>query len=102
MITIRMNANPNPFHNYSQGAQVVHLAVGKLSTTLYTKIAAIVTFGDPKRDEEFPAALKSKAKVICNSGDLICEGLPIILDAHGAAAYEQRLSEVVSFVISKV
>ncbi|KAI5806826.1 triacylglycerol lipase [Peziza echinospora] len=87
---------------YSQGAQVVHLAVGKLATTLYSKIAAIVTFGDPKRDEAFPTALQSKALVICNDGDLICDGLPIILGPHGAAEYEKRLSEAVSFVVSKV
>ena len=32
---------------YSQGAQVTHKAAAKLATSLYSKIAGIVLFGDP-------------------------------------------------------
>lgn len=78
------------------------MAAALIPSTLHARIAAIVTFGDPKRDEAFPGTLNSKKLVICNDGDLICDGLPIILDPHGSPAYEARLPEVIPFVAARV
>ncbi|KAF8457000.1 cutinase-domain-containing protein [Terfezia claveryi] len=87
---------------YSQGAQVTHLAAGLLSPTLFPRIAAIVTFGDPKRDEAFPSTLNSKSLVICNSGDLICDGQPIVKEEHNSRAYEARVPEAVAWIKARI
>ncbi|RPB27264.1 cutinase-domain-containing protein [Terfezia boudieri ATCC MYA-4762] len=87
---------------YSQGAQVTHLAAGLLSPTLSRRIAAIVTFGDPKRDDAFPSTLNSKSLVICNSGDLICDGQPIVKEEHSSQAYEARVPEAVAWIKARI
>jgi len=67
---------------HSQGAQVTHIAAGRLSSTVQNRVVAVVTFGDPFRDRALPGVLQSRRKTFCNSGDLICDGLPIVVDAH--------------------
>ena len=46
-------------------------------------MVAVVTFGDPFRDRALPGVLQSRRKTFCNDGDLICDGLPVVLDPHG-------------------
>ena len=83
----------------SQGAQVVHLAAGLLSTSLYPRIAAIVTFGDPRQYEPFPPSLDSKALIICNKGDFICLNRPQLTPEHSAVTYaKERVAEAVLWV----
>ncbi|KAF8421697.1 cutinase-domain-containing protein [Tirmania nivea] len=87
---------------YSQGAQVTHLAAGLLSPTFFPRIAAIVTFGDPKRDDAFPGILNSKSLVICNPGDLICDGQPIVKEEHSSQAYGVRMPEAVVWIKDRI
>jgi len=87
---------------YSQGAQVTHIAAGLLSPVLSRRIAAIVTFGDPKRDDAFPSTLQSKSFVICNPGDLICDGKPIVQQPHSPEAYEARMPEAVAWITARI
>jgi cutinase len=68
--------------NYSQGAQLIHLAAANLSTEDQNHVAAVVTFGDPYRDQVLPGDLESRRDTFCAEGDLICEGKPIVLPPH--------------------
>lgn len=59
---------------YSQGAEVMHRAAERFSTSLYPKILAIAMFGDPNvmgsaLSTPFPAALQSKVLQSCNARD---------------------------------
>ncbi|KAL7272338.1 hypothetical protein RUND412_004858 [Rhizina undulata] len=67
---------------YSQGAQVTHLAADQISTSLYSLIKGIVLFGDPDDGKAFPGTLNDTVKTFCHEGDLICDGLPIVLVQH--------------------
>ena len=68
--------------NYSQGAQVVHLAIAKLSAEDQNHVAAVVNFGDPYRDRVLPGDLESRRDTFCAQGDVICDGTQIILLPH--------------------
>lgn len=64
-----------------------------IPSTLNSRIAAVILYGDPKKDQPLPG-LSSKTLVICNSNDLICRGLPIPGGEHSADAYSARHKEV--------
>ena len=65
--------------NYSQGAQLVHLAAANISTEDQNHVAAVVTFGDPDRDQLLPGDLENRRENFCAEGDLICKGKPVVL-----------------------
>ncbi|RPA76775.1 cutinase-domain-containing protein [Ascobolus immersus RN42] len=87
---------------YSQGAQVVHKAIKKLATSYYTRIAAVVTIGDPNRDDALPSALQAKRLTVCNDGDPICDGLPLPIGSHAGVEYEKRVAQMVSYIKARV
>jgi len=67
------------------------------------KIAAAVTFGDTRNQQDggaipnFPAA---KTKIICNSGDAVCAGTLTILAPH--LDYVRRVPEAVAFLVARI
>lgn len=67
---------------YSQGAQVVHLAAAQLSTADQSRVVAVVTFGDPDSTQALPGVLESRRKTFCATDDLICAGQAVVLPAH--------------------
>lgn len=67
---------------FSQGGQLVHLAVPKLSSSVQSKLKAIVIFGDPDNGQSFPGNLNAIEKTFCAVGDDICLGGDLILPAH--------------------
>ncbi|KAF3903476.1 Cutinase [Dactylellina cionopaga] len=63
---------------YSQGASLMHQAVGEVPISLYPKILALCMFGDPNLrlgalGDRFPLALRSKVLQSCAKGDLVCD-----------------------------
>ncbi|KAF8151758.1 cutinase [Crassisporium funariophilum] len=85
---------------YSQGAQVVHLAAASLSPALQNRVNAVVTFGDPNRDETLPGVLEGRRKTFCAAGDLICDGKAQIRAPH--LSYGGDAPEAASFVAARV
>ncbi|KAF3919712.1 Cutinase [Dactylellina cionopaga] len=57
---------------YSQGAQLVHNAIAKMTAAQAKKVSAIVTFGDPMRKTAYGKGLAAKATSYCHTGDTLC------------------------------
>ncbi|EPS38417.1 hypothetical protein H072_7835 [Dactylellina haptotyla CBS 200.50] len=72
---------------YSQGAQLVHNAIAKMTQAQANKIKAIVTFGDPKRTEAYGKGLAAKATTYCHAGDTICTTPMPNMNSCGARDY---------------
>ncbi|KKY15688.1 putative cutinase precursor [Phaeomoniella chlamydospora] len=93
---------------YSQGAQVIHLAVKTASSSTFTpittsaleKVAAVVLFGDPDEDQSLPGIAESDVETFCAKDDLICDGLPIPLPAH--LSYADDADNAAEFVEGKI
>ncbi|PSN72383.1 cutinase precursor [Corynespora cassiicola Philippines] len=85
---------------YSQGAQLVHTATQRLTAATAARVNAVVTFGDPDRDEGFGPVAASKILIICHEGDNICDNGIIITAAH--RNYEIDAPAAASFVAARV
>lgn len=88
---------------YSQGAAVIHHAIQPLSSAVIAQIAGAVTFGDTQYVQDggrIPNYPTSDTLIICNVGDLVCDGTLIITAAH--LAYVPRAPEAISFLIGKI
>lgn len=88
---------------YSQGAQVVHNGANTLGDDVTSRVAAVVLFGDPdvrslryshlslliisQEDQPISDIPTMKIDTICFQGDLICDGLPIVLPPHLAYGF---------------
>ncbi|KAI0019258.1 cutinase-domain-containing protein [Xylariomycetidae sp. FL0641] len=88
---------------YSQGAALAHRAIEPLSDALKERIVGVTTFGDTQNAQDhgvipdFPA---DKLKVICNAGDVLCEGGMYMTSAH--LAYTSRVPEAAEFLEGKI
>lgn len=85
---------------YSQGAQLVHTATQRLTAAAAARVNAVVTFGDPDRDESFGPVAASKVLIICHDGDNICDNGIIITPAH--SNYEIDAPAAAAFVAARV
>jgi len=88
---------------YSQGAALVHAAVEQLSSTVRARIYAAVTFGDTQKQQDggkIPNYDASRTLILCNDGDLVCEGTLVVTSAH--LSYTSKVPTAVSFIVSKV
>jgi cutinase len=85
---------------YSQGAQLVHNAANQLSNAVASRITAVLTFGDPKRGQAFGAIPASRTRVICRTGDNICEGG--INPGGEHTRYQENAAEAAAWVASQV
>jgi cutinase len=85
---------------YSQGAQVVHNAANMLSAAVANRVTAVLTFGDPKRSQGFGSIPSSRTRVICRTGDNICEGGINPGGAH--TQYQQNAVEAATWVAARV
>lgn len=81
----------------------MHRAIENLAQSVKNKIAGVVTYGDTQNLQDggqirnFP---KEKVLVICNIGDLVCQGTLTILAPH--LDYVRRVPEAVAFLTGKV
>ncbi|KAF8912246.1 cutA, cutinase A [Gymnopilus junonius] len=85
---------------YSQGGQLVHLAVPQLSSAVQQRVNAIVIFGDPDNGEPFPGNLNSVEKTFCAEGDDICAHGDLVLPPH--LSYGADAPAAASFVMSTI
>jgi cutinase len=102
---------------YSQGAQLVANAAGKISaanaarvvagkfasafaTQLPTNFHPVVNFGDPNGGRALSKIPSSKVLTVCHSGDNICEGGSSITAAH--LNYQQDAPAAATFVAARV
>ncbi|GAP86676.2 putative cutinase [Rosellinia necatrix] len=88
---------------YSQGAALVHAASRRLSAAVRARVAAAVTFGDTRKQQDggaVPGIDASRTLILCHTGDRVCEGTLIITDAHHD--YEDLSPTAVNFIASKV
>ncbi|KAI1747869.1 carbohydrate esterase family 5 protein [Xylaria castorea] len=88
---------------YSQGAALVHAAVEQLASSSRARIFAAVTYGDTQRQQDggrIPNFDASWTLILCNIGDLVCEGTLIITSAH--LSYTSSVPSGVNFVVSKI
>ncbi|RKF62819.1 Cutinase [Erysiphe neolycopersici] len=84
---------------FSQGAQVVHRSVKRLSSEVSSKIRAVVLFGDPSIKENVGDLPESSVLSICNDEDAICHSG---LGFEGHKKYAQRAKEAADFIVSKL
>ena len=85
---------------YNQGAQVTHKAAALISSSLYSKIKAIVLFGDPNNGDAFPGSLNDNVKTFCNVIDMVCNGLPTVVPQF--VTYEPNVGEAADYVAARV
>lgn len=88
---------------YSQGAAMVHASVKRLTAAVKARINAAVTFGDTRNTQDggqIPGLSTDRTLIICNDGDLVCDGTLEITAAH--LRYGPRVPEAVAFLVSKV
>ncbi|KAF5378823.1 hypothetical protein D9615_006847 [Tricholomella constricta] len=63
----------------TEGAQVTHIAAGKLSASIRERVNAAVVFGDPKKGQAFPDPINARTKAFCELLDNIYAGRALIL-----------------------
>ncbi|KAI9702313.1 MAG: hypothetical protein M1836_000792 [Candelina mexicana] len=85
---------------YSQGAQVVHLGVDQISSSVAARVSAVVLFGDPNDGQPLKNVDTLKVDTFCFNTDLICDGLPIVAAAH--LSYAFNAAQAAAFVKSHV
>ncbi|CCD46106.1 carbohydrate esterase family 5 protein [Botrytis cinerea T4] len=83
---------------YSQGAQLVHLAMSSLPTTTTSRVRSVVMFGDPKNGTALAGIDSSKVMTICDPKDDICKGGDAILPAH--LEYSANAGTAAKFALS--
>lgn len=87
----------------SQGGAVIHGAVPGLSSTVRSKIRALVYYGDSRQQQtggQTGGIPSSNVLEICNTGDPICRGTLIVNAAH--LTYVPTVPRAVSFIRSRV
>lgn len=88
---------------YSQGAALTHRAIEGLSGSVRRGIAGVVTFGDTRALQDgdcIPGFPPNKTLIICNAGDLVCDGMLWVLPIH--LDYTSRVPEAVAFLASRI
>ncbi|KIJ33758.1 carbohydrate esterase family 5 protein [Sphaerobolus stellatus SS14] len=102
-VTAQASACPNTkivISGYSQGAQLVHKGSVLLSTSVQSRVNAVVMFGDPDNGQALPGVLNSRKITFCATGDIICLGGQIITVFH--LGYGANAAAAASFVVSKI
>ncbi|KAF9255227.1 cutA, cutinase A [Marasmius fiardii PR-910] len=85
---------------YSQGGQLVHNSARMLSSSVASRIAAAVIFGDPDDGEAVAGVPASRTDVICHNGDNICEHGVLVLPPH--LNYQMDTPAAAAFIAARV
>ncbi|KAJ7143554.1 cutinase [Mycena crocata] len=102
-ITNAANSCPNAAivaSGYSQGGQLVHNSAKQLSSSVASRVKAVVIFGDPDNGQAVQGVASSKVDVICHVGDDICLGGILILAPH--LTYGQDTPAAAAFIAARV
>jgi len=106
MITSKVKSCPSTkivAGGYSQGAQLVHKALGQLSGDIKRMVAAVVVFGDPNKGRAISGISSDKIYTNCASDDPICNGIPFPIGSHLLYGGESdKLRQIAQFVKSHV
>ncbi|KAH0000569.1 cutinase, partial [Aureobasidium melanogenum] len=78
---------------YSQGAMVVHNALGSIDGS---KIAAVTAFGDPMNGQSFKGVDDSKVVRYCGSSDFVCDLTGKTQGTGSHLSYGSNLAEAAS------
>ncbi|KIJ33879.1 carbohydrate esterase family 5 protein [Sphaerobolus stellatus SS14] len=70
------------------------------STSVQSRVNAVVMFGDPDNGQALPEVLNSRKITFCATGDIICLGGQIITVFH--LGYGANAAAAASFVVSKI
>lgn len=85
---------------YSQGAMVVHNALGKFDGS---NVAAVIVFGDPMNGMSFKGVDKSKALEVCGSSDFLCDRAGSDLKVNGShLSYTSSATQAAAWVAKTV
>lgn len=85
---------------YSQGAQVVHLAVPLMSNTTAASIASVVVFGDPRNGTAIARVDAARVLSVCHDQDDICtKGGDVVTMDH--LTYSRDAPAAAMFVMQK-
>jgi cutinase len=107
---------------FSQGAQLVHLALGQVPLSVKSHVAAVVrparkslqdgvvvwlitqvVFGDPDKGRAILGISRDKIYTNCASSDPICMGIPLPIGSHlGYGTDTAELTKCVQFVTKQV
>ncbi|KAJ7255116.1 cutinase-domain-containing protein [Mycena haematopus] len=63
---------------YSQGAQLVHNSAKMLTEEISRRIKAVVTFGDPYKDQPVEQIPADDVDIICHPLDVVCFGSDLV------------------------
>lgn len=88
---------------YSQGAAVSHRAIESLSPEVKAQIAGVILYGDTQRTQDLGRIRgfdRSKTKIICAEGDLVCWGTLLVLPPH--LTYGDNAEEGAAFLNGKI
>ncbi|KAL2261877.1 hypothetical protein VTK26DRAFT_3109 [Humicola hyalothermophila] len=90
---------------YSQGAAVMHAAADDLSRLLYSRIKALVMFGDSYNRlgllGRFPTGLNEKATQVCAPGDPVCDSDGSCTYYHLTYIRPEYIDPAVDFIVEK-
>jgi cutinase len=87
---------------YSQGAAITHEAIKGLPSATKNQIVGVALFGDTRNKQDhgqIDGYPQDDLLIICNPGDLVCDGTLIITPAH--LGYAPRVPEAVAFLSQK-
>jgi cutinase len=84
----------------SQGAQVLHNAVAKLTPDVQSHIKAIVVFGDPDKGRPIKGISSSIILTECFANDNVCNGLPLPIGAHNE--YYKKIDEATEWIVKTI
>jgi len=87
---------------YSQGAQVVHSALEGIPLPVASRIAAVVTFGDPQIGRDISNIEPNRVDVLCQKNDPICKGEPIPLGSHLTYGKHHFMKDGIRFAVSRI
>ncbi|KIJ32011.1 carbohydrate esterase family 5 protein [Sphaerobolus stellatus SS14] len=102
-VTAQASACPNTkivISGYSQGAQLVHKGAALLSSSVQSRVNAVVMFGDPDNGQALAGGLSNRSLTFCATGDDICLGGQIITVFH--LGYGANTPQAASFVVSHI
>lgn len=78
----------------------MHKAMKQVSADIAARVPAVVLFGDPDDGQPVQGIDAGDVSTFCAKGDLICDGIPLVLIAH--LSYAFKAVDAAQFVAGRV